>query len=322
MSGRWARDDEVNAWRTDGWALLDGLVGADIIDEAAEELREVFPTAEQYHASPAAVTESWLGRPPPRRESYVWPSDGPGFRPEQHQWRSEFPFPGNGALNRLCVHPSIVDFAERALETSDLRLYQAQVSAKYAGATNYEQPMHTDRNHSWLPAVAAPWWHVESFLYLCDVHEGNAPTHLVSLKDSEGRATTVPLVMPKGDPDLYAAERPAPGPRGSLLAYRPDVFHRGVDLTEPGSARFLLNISFKVAGHDWIGYHTSQSRSTSPHWTHFVERSTPRELALLGFPLPGHPIWSTSLIAETAERYPKLDLTPWRDALTARAGPP
>ena len=68
------------------------------------------------------------------------------------------------ALNRLCVHPSIVDFAERALGSTDIRLYQAGASAKYAGVTNYEQPMHIDRNHPWLPPGSeSPWWNLEGF---------------------------------------------------------------------------------------------------------------------------------------------------------------
>ena len=313
MSGRLARDDEVATWERDGWVLLDGLVGTAEIDAATADLWLAFPKPEEYHADPDGAKEKWLGRPPERHEAYVWPELGPGFRPEQHLFKSEFPMPGSGALNRLCVHPAIVDFMERALQTTDLRCYQAQVSAKYTGETNYEQPMHTDRNHSWLPPRAeAPWWHAETFLYLSDVHAGNAPTHLVPLASSVGRAATAPLFMPKQDPDLYAAERPAEGARGSLLVYRPDVFHRGVDLTAPGGARFLLNVSFKVAGQDWIGYHTAQSRSSGPGWTAFVEASTPRELELFGFPPPGHPIWNASLLDATAERYPKLDLTPWQ----------
>ncbi|HSS09080.1 MAG TPA: hypothetical protein VLL25_04290, partial [Acidimicrobiales bacterium] len=238
------------------------------------------------------------------------------FRPEQHRWGKEFPFPGSGALNRLCVHPGIVDFVERALGTTDLRLYQAQISAKYTGETNYEQPMHTDRNHSWLPArPEPPWWHVEMFLYLSDVDDAVAPTHLVSARQSGARPTTVPLIMPTSDPGLYAAEKPARGRRGSLLAYRPDVFHRAVDLTAPGGARFLLNVSYKVAGQDWIGYHSIQSRATWPDWVAFVEGSTPRELELFGFPPPGHPIWNATLVDATADRYPNLVMTPWRDAL-------
>ena len=117
--------------------------------------------------------------------------------------------------------------------------------------------------------------------------------------------------MPNQDPELYAAERPAPGVRGSLLAYRPDVFHRGVEMTTPGATRFLLNLSFKRANQDWIGFHAPHARANSPHSVTFIEGSTPRELALLGFPEPGHPIWTDEMLALTAARYPGLDLTPW-----------
>ena len=318
MTARFARDDEVAAWSDDGWVLLEGLIGTDEIDAAVGDLRDVFPTPEEYHADPEGTTTKWLGTPPATRPAYVWPPDGPGFRPEQHRWGSQFPLPGTGALNRLYVHPSIVDFAERALHTTDLRMYQGGVSAKYTGFTNYEQPMHTDRNHSWLPSRAnEPWRHVETFLYLSDVREDCAPTHLVSVRESVGRPTTLPLIMPAKDPEIYAAERAAVGPRGSLLAYRSDVFHRGVDITAPGGARFLLNVSFKHAEHDWIGFHTQQSRATSPEWVQFVEGCTPRELELFGFPLPGHPIWDAALIDATAWLYPRLDLTPWRAALSS-----
>jgi hypothetical protein len=316
MSPRLASADEVEQWRTEGWVLLDGLIGTDEIDEAARDLEGVFPSAAEYHADPAGVTKRWIGVPPEPRDEYVWPATGPGFRPEQHRWRHEFPFPGRGKLNRLTVHESIVDFMQRALNTDQLRIYQGQVSAKYRGFTNYEQPMHTDRNHSWLPGrVPEAWWHVETFVYLSDVFEGNAPTHLVPATKSADRSTTVPLVFPQQDPELYAAEQPAAGVRGSVLAYRTDVFHRAVDLTEPGGARFLLNVSYKHKDHEWIGFHSMQSRANSPHWVTFAEGSTPAQLALFGFPEPGHPIWDNALLDETALRYPALDLTPWRDAM-------
>jgi hypothetical protein len=316
MGGRLASDDEVQTWQRDGWVLLDRLIDVAEIDAAAADLTEMFPSAAAYHADPAGETERWVGRPPAPRNAFVWPPDGPGFRPEQQRFRAEFPFAGTGALNRLCVHTSIVDFAERALETNDLLLYQALASAKYTGDTNYEQPMHTDRNHSWLPARGrAPWWHLQTFLYLSDVQPGCAPTHLVPLEASKGRATTVWGVMPNQDPELYAAERAVPGVRGSLLVYRTDVFHRGVDLTEPGGARFLLGVGFKGGDQRWIGFHAMQSRATAPAWVAFVERSTPRQLALFGFPEPGHPIWDAELLEETATLYPKLDLTPWRELI-------
>src|SRR5260370_48560 len=130
-----------------------------------------------------------IGHAPAARASYPGPPDGPGFRPEQHVGRAEFPFAGSGRLNRLCVPPAVVDVAERLLLTDDLRLYQVGVSAKYAGLTNYEQPMHTDRNHSWLPPRSEPpWLHVQSFLSLTHVDSGPWPTPLWSAPDPSGRS--------------------------------------------------------------------------------------------------------------------------------------
>ena len=100
-------------------------VGTDEIDALAEDLGRLFPTADDLHADPEGVTERWLGRPVKPKEAFVWPDEGPGFRPDQQRWSRVFPFPGTGALNRICVHPSIVDFAERALDNIDIRLYQA-----------------------------------------------------------------------------------------------------------------------------------------------------------------------------------------------------
>jgi hypothetical protein len=136
--GRRATDDEVATWRDEGWVLLEGLIDADVIDQAAAELSGIFPTREQYHADPQGERDRWLGHPAEHPEVFVWPDSGPGFRPEQHKWTQGFPFPGPGALNRLVVHPSLVDFAERALDTTDIRIYQTMLTAKYQGQANYE----------------------------------------------------------------------------------------------------------------------------------------------------------------------------------------
>ena len=198
------------------------------IDALADDLGQIFPSAEDHQADPEGVYERWKGRPKQPEEAFMWPDEGPGFRPAQQRWGAAFPFPGSGALNRICVHPSIVDFAERALDNDDIRLYQAHSSAKYAGVTNYEQPMHLDRNHSWLPAASeSPWWNLEGFLYLTDVTEDDNPTRLVSVRDTEHIDNPYGVLMPRGNPEVYAVERPAIGIRGSYLAYRSDTYHRG-----------------------------------------------------------------------------------------------
>ena len=227
MTSRLASDSEVRTWRENGWILIEGLIGTEEIDDVTEDLRTIFPSAEELHADPEGMTDRWKGHPVQLEEVFAWPEDGPGFRPEQQRWSATFPFPGV-ALNRLCVHPSIIDFAERALGSTDIRLYQAGASAKYAGVTNYEQPMHIDRNHSWLPLGSeSPWWNLEGFLYLSDITDADNPTRLVSLRDSDHVNSPYGVVMPKMEPGVYAAERPAPGLRGSYLAYRSDCWHRG-----------------------------------------------------------------------------------------------
>ena len=316
MTSRQATDAEVSAWREDGWVLLDGLIGTEEIDALTEDLREIFPRAEDLHADPDGVTERWLGHPVQPKEVFVWPDEGPGFRPDQQRWAASFPFAGTGALNRMCVHPSIVDFAERALGNRDIRLYQAHLSAKYAGVTNYEQPMHIDRNHSWLPAGSeSPWWNLEGFLYLTDVTDDDNPTRLVTVGETAHIDSPYGVVMPNMEPGVYAAERPAPGVRGSYLAYRSDCWHRGAPFGSATGARVVLAVAFKNAGTEWIGYDTQQSRSTGIEWTVFVEGSTPRELELFGWPPPGHPVWDKSLLERTQQRYPELDLSPWQRAL-------
>jgi hypothetical protein len=128
------------------------------------------------------------------------------------------------------------------------------------------------------------------------------------------------MVMPKMDPGVYAAERPAAGVRGSYLAYRSNCWHRGAPFGSGTGARIVLAVAFKNTSTEWIGYDTQQSRSTGLEWTRFAEGSTPRQLELFGWPPPGHPVWSEELLDQTAQRYPALDLGPWRRALSRPGG--
>ncbi|HEX7165030.1 MAG TPA: hypothetical protein VF223_27770 [Trebonia sp.] len=57
--------------------------------------------------------------------------------------------------------------------------------------------------------------------------------------------------------------------------------------------------------------------SHEPAWYEFAHRATPRQLALFGFPPPGHPYWTEATLAGTAQRYPALNLRPWHEALRA-----
>ena len=47
----------------------------------------------------------------------------------------------------------------------------------------------------------------------------------------------------------------------------------------------------------------------------FLERATPRQREMVGFPAPGHSYWTPETIADVAQRYPRMDMTPYRNGL-------
>ena len=246
MPARTASDDDVATWQDNGWVLVEGLVPTDEIDAAVADLSEIFPSAEAYHADPDGERERWLGHPPERPPGYVWPEEGPGFRPDQHRWQAQFPFPGSGALNRLVAHPAVSDFAEHRLQSTDIRLYQIHLSAKYTGETNYEQPMHTDRNHCGCPPRSTPpWWYVETFLYLSDVDEGNAATHLLPARPPAIATGMYGASCRRAIPSCTQPRSPRRASAVRCSRTAPTFSTAASTSRRPDAARFLMALAFK-----------------------------------------------------------------------------
>jgi hypothetical protein len=198
-------------------------------------------------------------------------------------------------------------------------MYQAMVSAKYGGgADSDEQLLHADfGNHTLVvPRHEPGYQQLEMFVYLSDVTPEKGATRMVPLPMTKNIPVERTYLSPDEYPDLYAAEVPASGPAGSILAYRPDVYHRGVRMTVPGTARFMLHVSYKPAGAAWLNSFGLPNAGEDMAWYRFVGRATPRQLTALGFPAPGDPYWTATTLAGTAARYPMLDMSPWREAFT------
>jgi hypothetical protein len=106
----------------------------------------------------------------------------------------------------------------------------------------------------------------------------------------------------------------AVGPAGSVLAYAADTVHRGSTMTEAGAARFFFNLAFRCAGVDWVGALPWPRRGIDPALANWIEALDARQLAALGFPPPGDDYWDDGTLAAVADRYPGLDLEPWRVA--------
>ena len=154
---------------------------------------------------------------------------------------------------------------------------------------------------------------LELFVYLGDVTPANGATRFVSRR----LTGEVPVGRHTLDvteyADLYEEPGDASGPAGSIVAYRPDVYHRSVDFTEPGRSRFMLHAAFRPAGAEWAGYQAWPFKGYQAEWYDFVaHQASPRQLVALGFPPPGHPYWTEETLAGVADRYPGLDVTPWR----------
>ena len=285
-------------WDEHGWCVIPAAVPAADLEAAQAAADDIFPSAEEMDSGVENErTTPWRA---------TWDAKWP-----------EFPY-ASAALNRLTVHPAVLEVAESFLGSSDLRLYMSLVTAKYANQpSGYNQLLHADfPNHSILvPQVEEAFPQLELFIYLSDVSEANGATRLVSRQRTSGVPVERHTLTFTDYADLYDDPGIASGPAGSIVAYQPDVYHRSVDWTEPGMRRVMMHVSYRLAAAEWGQYQAWAFKGFSPEWHNFVQASGPRELSLLGFPPPGHPYWDDESITRVNARYPALDMTPWRRAL-------
>jgi hypothetical protein len=288
----------VSELRERGFLIFEGFLSAEELKAAQEALWLQYPRPEEYFANP--VAHAWLSR-----SQWAGIIKGP--------WRS-------WDLNRLAFHPDLLDLAERFLGSADLRLYDAELWAKYAGAVDYDQQHHRDfGNHTLVvPKRSDPATQMQSWILLSDVGEDDGPTKVVPLSVGEsvpywpntldGSANDyVTNYLPTGA--FAEQEISVTGSAGTLFSFRTDIVHRGSRMTAERSARFALLAHYDVWGPRWTGRVGWAANSNTAEWGELIERATPRERAVFGFPAPGDPYWDQQTLADTQARYPKADLT-------------
>jgi phytanoyl-CoA dioxygenase PhyH len=274
--------------RERGFSLMEGFLGIDELSAARDALWLHFPRPEDYFADPDRFAR---------------------YATSQFAGVEEFPY-RSWDLNRLPVHADLVDAAERYLQTTELQLYKVELWAKYAGAVDYEQPLHRDYgSHSLVvPRPEPRYQQLTTFIYLSDVTEDDGPTRIVPYERGADVPFT-PLYLPFGS--LADVEVPCTGPAGSLLIYRTDVLHRGSDFLAPGRSRFSILADFQVRGTTWGGK-MAWPKQSPERWAKFIPQCSVRERDLFGFPRPGDPYWDDETLRGVAERYPGIDLEPYR----------
>jgi hypothetical protein len=283
-------------WDEDGWCVITGAIPSADLAGAQEAMDRLFPTAaEMERDTDDEHNARWK----------TWDANWP-----------EFPF-RSARINALVLHERVIALAEELLGTTEIALYMGLVTAKYSGqSSGFNQLLHTDYpNHMIVvPRREVGYQQVEFFIYLTDVGLEDGATRLVSRTKTRDIPVERHTLNYVDYADLYEDSGYAAGPAGTIVAYRPDVYHRSVDVDEPGHRRVMLHVSFKPSQAAWGGYQAWPFKGLSMEWSRFVQHATVRQLSVLGIPDPGHPYWNEETLAGVAARYPGLDMAPWRDA--------
>jgi hypothetical protein len=283
-------DTTLDEVRQRGFSLFEGFLAPDELKAAQQALSLHFPAPEDYFADPSGFDR---------------------YAKSQFAGVEEFPY-RSWDINRLAFHPDLLDAAERYLGTEELHLYKVELWAKYAGAVDYDQPLHRDfGSHSLVvPRLDGRYQQITTFIYLSDVTEEDGPTRIVPYEQGKAVPFT-PLYLPFGA--LAEAEVPAVGPAGSLLVYRTDVLHRGSNFRGAGRSRFSLLVDYQKRGTTWGGK-MAWPKDSPQRWAKLMPQCTVRERDVFGFPRPGDDYWNEQTLADVALRYPGMDMTPYRPA--------
>jgi len=281
-------DGNLEEIRENGFTVVEGFLTTEEVDAARAAIFQRYPTPEDYFAAP---------------DDYEW------LTKSQFAGLRYFPF-WSLDINRLAHHPDLVDAAERLLGSTDLELYKVELWAKYSGAIDYDQRLHRDfGNHSLVvPRRDGAYRQMTTFILLSDVTELDSPTKLVPLQQSQD-VPLVPLVLGKGE--LVEHEVTITGPAGSLFVYRTDVLHRGTDFGAPGRYRLTLLADYQVRGPRWAGKMSWPNSANKPEMAEVIVNASVRERDLFGWPRPGDEYWNEQTLADVADRYPGIDISPY-----------
>ena len=275
-----------------GWALAPAFLNKRELAAAYDNFLRYYPTAGEIDARP---------------ERYG------GLFDEAESLQTEFPFAGD-ALNHVTTHPEIIALVEKLLGTRDVMLSQSAIWAKYAEAADYDQGLHLDYQGNTLvvPRDDGDYRQVNMILYYSDVTDDLGPTCVVSKDDSRDVPIWPAFKTRKQHPELYQREQAILAKAGSLLIFSMRTFHRASEITADSGARFSHHLVYRAARHNFQGYHLWARFGEKAEMAEFLQRATPREREVVGFPKVGDPYWNDETLEAVGRRYPSMDMTPYR----------
>jgi ectoine hydroxylase-related dioxygenase (phytanoyl-CoA dioxygenase family) len=285
-------EEHLKHWLDHGYTIVEDFLTPEELTAARKELYSTFPSLADYKYAPSLYRTSYRGG---------------------HM--KELPFLGE-FLNFVAVHPEIISFAERALETKKIALEQSLIWAKYPGVDDFDMALHMDYRTAMLvyPKKQRPFEDIIFLLYYVDVDEQLGATYVVSKQHVKDQLL-VPDIRPRSEyPELYRQERPFHARAGSMLIYSNATIHRGSAITCSDKIRFSHHIVYQANAAPWMGYCVWANQGLSPELERFIEQATTRQRELLGFPPLGHAYWNEDTLVGVAARYPHMDMMPYLKA--------
>ena len=249
------------------------------------------------------------------------------------------------AANQMTIHPRALALVAQLMNTEEmnLRLSQSHIIAKYGaqidkpGDPNHghivgDQEIHVDYGNNTLlvpPHTSSP----EAIACLCyysDVDECGGATHFA--KALPGELTTYeserfnppgfnavngsldyPSPRSKQNIDrLYETEKPVCYKPGTCILYGLNAWHRGTPVAI-GKVRYTHHHVWRHRNAEWVNWQSLAPKMYGMP-TCFLEQLTVLQRTVLGFAAPGNAYWTEETIDAVGQRYPGIDMTPYKKA--------
>ncbi len=203
------------------------------------------------------------------------------------------------------------------MKTSDIVLEHASMGGKYAGKGDFEQSHHCDYGNHVLtipqnPALSPRFYDIACLVYYTHVTIDMGPTYIVPQLHTAGQSLVPRVRTREKYPWMYEHEMAVTVPRGSALIYSLRTFHRGSAMLAPEGARFHQHLGWRAAPQPWYDLRTYMGAGGSAEMDRFLVRSTPEQRSTVGFPPPGDLYWNDETLEGVQQRYPEMDMTPYR----------
>ncbi len=314
---------QLEAFRRDGFTLVEGLFPAERMAAALAETEQIF-----YGKSFAAYLAEFdaTGAAPstePQSTAAV-PHYG-----ETEFGRPQFPT-GAPTLDSLIEDEDYLDIFEQCLGSAasycNAHLFLRCGPSDARHAEHPWQGYHMDHfTNSFLPPSGGAFDYVNSVIYLHDVEEEGAAMRVMPGSHRQavelfGRLSNDPILNPGNIDDVrtlpeLAAPIATSAPAGSALFYSSYLVHGAVPFEDKRRQRAFWTLSMARADNStWSKLATPWVGSERAVFKAYWQQTTPHVRSLFGWPPPGHPYYDWEILANLAAMYPEMDLTPYSES--------